>query len=73
MTSRLHAPHRNDARFRRDGMVQVAGGGKFRVGSRLCAPSYCRRDRPAARPAQPIDISTSHVGFRRVTRDAASS
>lgn len=37
-------------------------------GSHLCAPSYCRRYRPAARHAQPIDTSTSHVGFRCVFR-----
>jgi sulfatase modifying factor 1 len=39
-------------------------------GSHLCAPSYCRRYRPAARHAQPIDTSTSHVGFRCVVRPA---
>jgi len=33
-------------------------------GSHLCAPNYCRRYRPAARHAQPVDTSTSHVGFR---------
>jgi sulfatase modifying factor 1 len=33
-------------------------------GSHLCAPNYCRRYRPAARHAEPIDTSTSHVGFR---------
>ena len=38
-------------------------------GSHLCAPSYCRRYRPAARHAEPIDTSTSHVGFRCVVRD----
>jgi sulfatase modifying factor 1 len=37
-------------------------------GSHLCAPSYCRRYRPAARHAQPIDTSASHVGFRLVVR-----
>jgi len=37
-------------------------------GSHLCAPNYCRRYRPAARQAQPIDTSTSHVGFRCVIR-----
>ena len=37
-------------------------------GSHLCAPSYCRRYRPAARHAQPIDTSTSHIGFRCVLR-----
>jgi len=41
-------------------------------GSHLCAPSYCRRYRPAARHAQPIDSSTSHIGFRCVIRDADS-
>jgi formylglycine-generating enzyme len=37
-------------------------------GSHLCAPNYCRRYRPAARHAQPVDTSTSHVGFRCVVR-----
>jgi formylglycine-generating enzyme len=37
-------------------------------GSHLCAPNYCRRYRPAARHAEPIDTSTSHVGFRCVLR-----
>jgi formylglycine-generating enzyme required for sulfatase activity len=37
-------------------------------GSHLCAPNYCRRYRPAARHAQPIDTSTSHVGFRCIMR-----
>jgi sulfatase modifying factor 1 len=35
-------------------------------GSHLCAPNYCRRYRPAARHAEPVDTSTSHVGFRCV-------
>jgi formylglycine-generating enzyme required for sulfatase activity len=42
-------------------------------GSHLCAPNYCRRYRPAARHAQPIDTSTSHVGFRCVVRPAKNS
>ncbi|MEQ1941928.1 formylglycine-generating enzyme family protein [Mesorhizobium sp. VNQ89] len=37
-------------------------------GSHLCAPSYCRRYRPAARMAQPIDTSISHLGFRCIVR-----
>jgi formylglycine-generating enzyme len=37
-------------------------------GSHLCAPNYCRRYRPAARMAQPIDTSTSHLGFRCILR-----
>ena len=38
---------------------KVMKGGSF-----LCAPNYCRRYRPAARMAQPIDTSTCHLGFR---------
>ena len=37
-------------------------------GSYLCAPNYCRRYRPAARMAQPVDTSTCHLGFRCVVR-----
>ncbi|MEP9359644.1 formylglycine-generating enzyme family protein [Sphingomonas sp. KR3-1] len=37
-------------------------------GSHLCAPNYCRRYRPAARHAHPVDTSTSHIGFRCVLR-----
>jgi formylglycine-generating enzyme required for sulfatase activity len=37
-------------------------------GSHLCAPNYCRRYRPAARHAESIDTSTSHVGFRCIDR-----
>jgi sulfatase modifying factor 1 len=37
-------------------------------GSHLCAPNYCRRYRPAARHAQPVDTSMSHVGFRCILR-----
>ena len=42
-------------------------------GSHLCAPNYCRRYRPAARHAEPIDTSTSHVGFRCVMRSKPRS
>ena len=38
-------------------------------GSHLCAPNYCRRYRPAARMAQPVDTSTGHLGFRCLVRD----
>jgi len=38
---------------------KVTKGGSF-----LCAPNYCRRYRPAARMAQPVDTSTCHLGFR---------
>jgi formylglycine-generating enzyme required for sulfatase activity len=42
---------------------KVIKGGSF-----LCAPSYCRRYRPAARHAEPIDTSTCHLGFRCIKR-----
>jgi formylglycine-generating enzyme len=42
-------------------------------GSHLCAPNYCRRYRPAARHAEPVDTSTSHVGFRCVVRAPVSA
>jgi formylglycine-generating enzyme required for sulfatase activity len=38
-------------------------------GSHLCAPSYCRRYRPAARHPQPIDSSASHIGFRCIRNE----
>jgi formylglycine-generating enzyme required for sulfatase activity len=40
-------------------------------GSHLCAPNYCRRYRPAARFPEPVDTSTSHVGFRCIVRVAS--
>ena len=42
-------------------------------GSHLCAPNYCRRYRPAARHPEPVDTSTSHVGFRCVVRGTGGS
>ena len=39
-------------------------------GSHLCAENYCRRYRPAARHPQPIDSSTTHIGFRCVIRES---
>jgi len=42
---------------------KVMKGGSF-----LCAPNYCRRYRPAARMAQPIDTATCHLGFRCIQR-----
>jgi formylglycine-generating enzyme len=37
-------------------------------GSHLCSPNYCQRYRPAARFPEPVDTSTSHVGFRCISR-----
>jgi formylglycine-generating enzyme required for sulfatase activity len=47
---------------------KVMKGGSF-----LCAPNYCRRYRPAARMAQPVDTSTCHLGFRCIVRQASPS
>lgn len=38
-------------------------------GSHLCAPNFCSRYRPAARLPEPVDTSTSHVGFRCIVRE----
>jgi len=42
---------------------KVIKGGSF-----LCADSYCRRYRPAARRPQMIDTGMSHIGFRTARR-----
>lgn len=56
-----HAPATCCAPARVDGERAVTKGG-----SHLCAPSYCRRYRPAARQGQARDSSTGHLGFRCV-------
>lgn len=43
-------------------------GFMIKGGSFLCAPSYCQRDRGAARQSQEADFSTNHTGFRTVSR-----
>jgi formylglycine-generating enzyme len=42
-------------------------------GSHLCAPNYCLRYRPAARQGQAVDSTTSHIGFRCVSRPSATT
>jgi formylglycine-generating enzyme required for sulfatase activity len=37
-------------------------------GSHLCAANYCLRYRPSARQGEPVDTSTSHIGFRCIAR-----
>lgn len=46
---------------------RVIKGGSF-----LCAPNYCRRYRPAARMAQPVDTAACHLGLRLIIRPKAS-
>jgi formylglycine-generating enzyme len=56
---RSHDPRMPDVPIPR----KVIKGGSF-----LCAPNYCRRYRPAARMAHPVDTGTCHIGFRCVVR-----
>lgn len=37
-------------------------------GSHLCTIQYCFRYRPAARQSQTVDTSTTHIGFRCISR-----
>lgn len=53
-----------DSRDPQSGVARrVIKGGSF-----LCADSYCRRYRPAARRPQAVDTGMSHIGFRCVLR-----
>ena len=64
--------NRDDSCDRRDLAIGIAIPRKvMKGGSHLCAPNYCRRYRPAARMPQPVDTSTSHLGFRCVVRPGA--
>jgi formylglycine-generating enzyme len=44
--------------------TQRFGRKVLKGGSHLCADNYCQRYRPAARHAQSVDSTTSHIGFR---------
>jgi formylglycine-generating enzyme len=64
-TDRQHsccAPHNPDTALREDDRRVMKGG------SHLCAPSYCVRYRPPARQGQAVRSSTSHLGFRCISR-----
>jgi formylglycine-generating enzyme len=50
--------------------IQAAPRYVIKGGSYLCAPNYCMRYRAGARQAQEIDLATSHVGFRTVSRQS---
>ncbi len=51
-------------------MPNISIGRKvIKGGSHLCAPNYCQRYRPAARAAQMVDSTTSHIGFRCILRE----
>ena len=58
----------------RDTLTAAGSYGPFpartiKGGSHLCTIQYCFRYRPAARQPQTIDTSTSHLGFRCLSRD----
>ncbi|MGY4816882.1 formylglycine-generating enzyme family protein [Pseudomonas chlororaphis subsp. piscium] len=61
-------PRGGDEAQSRDPALPGIGRKVLKGGSHLCAPNYCQRYRPAARIPQPIDTTTSHVGFRCVQR-----
>lgn len=42
-------------------------------GSHLSALNYCSRYRPVGRHPEPVDTSTSHIGFRCLVRAAGAS
>jgi sulfatase modifying factor 1 len=54
----------DEAASRDPGSPQRFGRKVLKGGSHLCADNYCQRYRPAARQAQTVDSSTSHIGFR---------
>ena len=56
-----------DSLDRNESQVRI-GRKVMKGGSHLCAANYCQRYRPAARHPEPVDTSTSHVGFRCVRR-----
>jgi len=59
----------SEAESHETGTSGAFGRKVLKGGSHLCAENYCRRYRPAARYAQTIDTSTSHIGFRCVVRE----
>lgn len=56
---------------RREAAERLAASKVMKGGSYLCAETYCRRYRPAARYPQAIDTSTGHVGFRCAASSSA--
>jgi len=67
------APHNPRVTTAEGSLVPDEPGGHIprrvtKGGSHLCAPNYCMRYRPAARQSEPIDTSTSHIGFRCIIR-----
>ncbi len=61
---------RNPRSENRDASIDASGIPRrvTKGGSHLCAPNYCLRYRPAARQGEPVDTSTSHIGFRCIVR-----
>ncbi|MEM7432913.1 MAG: formylglycine-generating enzyme family protein [Pseudomonadota bacterium] len=48
----------------------VRGPVTIKGGSFLCAENFCGRFRPSARQPQERDLTTNHVGFRTIVRNA---
>jgi len=64
----LHNPHGGSRERSMEASGIPIARKVMKGGSFLCAPNYCKRYRPAARMAQPIDSTTCHLGFRCVLR-----
>lgn len=60
------SPHGGDEAGSRETRQDAPRFGRkvLKGGSHLCADNYCHRYRPAARQAQTVESTTSHVGFR---------
>lgn len=58
-----------DTEFQDDTTAHMGNAKRYVIkgGSYLCAASYCRRYRPAARQGQEADLGSTHVGFRTVS------
>ncbi|OTG83789.1 SUMF1/EgtB/PvdO family nonheme iron enzyme [Acinetobacter sp. ANC 4648] len=63
-----HDQHMGDYQHLRHQKIQaqafVIKGGSF-----LCANNYCARFRASSRHPQELDLATSHVGFRTISKD----
>ncbi len=67
---RVTSPDKLDAAERIDSHIPRP---VIKGGAHLCAPNCCLRYRPAARQAEAVDTSTSHIGLRCVLNAPANA
>lgn len=63
-----HDQHMGNYQHLRQQQIQAASF-VIKGGSFLCANNYCARFRASSRHPQEMDLPTSHVGFRTISRD----